>query len=480
MVEAVKQFAKDELEYFFSLSRVKEIVQSGNMGELFQELSSKGLEAMIREYATFEELLPRKEATSSAYETVYKEHLAVLSDLVEGTPKESTNSKRYVSDILKVLEEKQQGGSSAELEPILNQYKDLLSKVLALYNTQDSGNNIINQSPATKALVNRETGEIFLGKNPESGEPALLQLISGYITPYEKELLECISKFKWDGQITERGKIWFTLGQLYRALRHGAGTTSPQKSQKEALLNSLVELERPERKLAFKLNDYLKVWGGFEANSGRLRVISFDELYGKIQGQEDILIILDSTPFVNAVAENLKMYEVVDQEVKAIQQIRYTLTPKEPLHINGKTVKKKSFKSKEEMYQFCIENSLNTDELSFKETYKPFNLTESRIAMRAVILDFVYRYIRSRAVGRPYSNKLPYKDIFSKCNVNTEFRATVNRAKADIAVILDHLTACESLPELKSWREYTNKHSKRADGIEIFLELPDPELESEV
>ena len=162
------------------------------------------------------------------------------------------------------------------------------------------------------------------------------------------------------------------------------------------------------------------------------------------------------------------MYELIGQEVKAIKEIRYTLALKEPIQINGKTVKKRSFKSNTERMSFCQKNGITSENIAVcAETLKPFVLSENRIALRAVILDFVYRYIRSRAVDRAYSNKLPYSEIYSRCNVDVNSREATKRARADIAVILNHLVNCDSLQELKMWSEYTNKHSKKADGIQI-------------
>ena len=65
-----------------------------------------------------------------------------------------------------------------------------------------------------------------------------------------------------------------------------------------------------------------------------------------------------------------------------------------------------------------------------------------------------------------------------RCNIDVNSREATKRARADIAVILNHLVNCDSLQELKAWSEYTNKHSKKADGIQIFLQLPEL-LESE-
>lgn len=348
---------------------------------------------------------------------------------------------------------------------------------------RDSGQNFINDSPVVKELIKRITpqaqrskSEIVLGTNTETGEPAIFTLLGGYITPYEKEVIECVSKFKLDGQLTEKGRVWFTLGQLYRAMRHGAGTARPTPEQKQALLQCLIKLSNDDRKLTFKLNEYLKVWGGFETNGGRLRIIGFDELFGKIRGQEDILILLDDTPVICAVAENLQMWEPIAQEVKAIQQRRYTLELKEPIQIGGKPAKKRSFATNEERVKFCKKYGITSADIeSYSDSVKPWALSDNRIALRSVILSFVYSYIRARAAGKPHSNKLPYSAIFERCEVDTNSPETVKRAKNDIGVIMNHLTACQHIKELKSWGEYTNKGSKKPDGIEISLKLPEIE-----
>ena len=338
----------------------------------------------------------------------------------------------------------------------------------------DSGLTVINKSPVTKTLMEGKTGTVYFGTNPDTGNRAEAIIKSGFLTVYEKEVLECISKFKIDGQITSTGKIWFTLGQLYRALRHGAGTQSPTEEQKQALLQQLVELSSDTRKIEFRLTEALKVWGGFEATGGRVRILGFDELYGKIRGQEDVLIILDQTPILNALSENVFMYERPPQEVKAISQHRYTLTLKEPITINGKTVKRRSFSSNEARRNFCKKHGITAENIAdYGEAKKPAALSENRIALRGYLQTFVFGYISARAAGALYSNKMPYSQILEACKINTSSRESVKRAKEFIALVLDHYAACEELPELKSWTEYTNKGSKTPDGIQIFVELPE-------
>lgn len=335
---------------------------------------------------------------------------------------------------------------------------------------RDSGLTFVNNSPVIKNLLKREKGEIVLGTNEETGEPAIFTLLDGYLTPYEKECIECIAKFWLDGQVTKEGNIWHTAGQLYRAMRHGAGTARPTKEQREELVKTLNGLER---KITYKLNDYLKVWGGFETNGGRVPLLSFSEFFGKIRGQEDLLIVHSNISIACLIAKNLHMYERPKQELKAVVQRRYTLELKEPITLSGKTVLKRSFATNEARVKWCKKYGITADQIaSHAEQAKPWALSENRIALRSVLQDFVFSYIRARAAGKMHSNKLPYATILERCGL-TNHHESIKRAKADIAVILDHFVSCTELPELKAWSVYKNKDSKEADGVQIFLQLPE-------
>ena len=338
----------------------------------------------------------------------------------------------------------------------------------------DSGLTVINDSPVIKSLIKGEVGDIVLGKNDETGETAIFTLMEGYLTPYEKEVLECISKFRHDGQVTERGdRTWFTIGQLYRAMRHGPGTTRVTKEQRKALLKTLSDLSDDNRRIKFKVNEYLKVWGGFLTNGGRLRIIGYDEYFGKIRGQEDLLIVLDNTPIICALAENLNMYECPPQEVKAIEHTYYSLKLKKPLLIEGKAEKEYDFASAAECDEFLrLHDIRQKDIVKQGESTEAWPLSENRIALRNVLSTFVYGYIRARAANKPkpYSNRLPYSTIFERCSINSGNREVVRRVKNDIQVIMDHFV--KNIPELKIWREYMKRYSKSVDGIEIFVKFP--------
>lgn len=296
-------------------------------------------------------------------------------------------------------------------------YEDVKAQVMESFTAKDSGRNYINSSPVARALLKRGgASDIMLGANPDTGETAIFSLLDGYITPYEKEIIECITKFRKDGQTTENGNIMFTLSQLYRAMRHGAGTTRVNPEQKKALA---ADMEALRRDITFKLNDYLKVWGGFKTNGGAFPLISFAKLFGKLNGQEEILyIISNDMNIVNDISERLHMGETVSQEVKAI-----------------------------------------------KKDGKPWKLSNNRIVLRQTLQDFVFGYIRARRVGRNYSPQLPYSRIFELCEVGTH-RESRKRCKDDIATILNYW---QSLEIIGSWREYTNADSTKPDGVKIRI-----------
>lgn len=354
-------------------------------------------------------------------------------------------------------------------------YKLASSFVLDDLHSFDSGLTVINDSPVIKRLIKREVGDIVLGKNDETGETAIFTLLEGYITPYEKEVLECISKFRRDGQVTgQDNRTWFTIGQLYRAMRHGPGTTRVTKEQRKSLLHTLSELADDKRRIKFELNEYLKIWGGFMTNGGRMRIIGYDEYYGKIRGQEDLLVVLDNTPLICALAENLNMYECPPQDVKAIEQTRYTLQLKTPRLIDGEYKTKYDFATAEELEEFLRLYAIQQQDIAERgESTAAWLLSENRIALRNVLTTFVYGYIRARAASQPkaYSNKLPYAAIFERCSVKSGNREVVRRVKKDVQVIMEHFL--RKIPELKGWSEYTNKFEGAATGIEIFVQISD-------
>ena len=377
-----------------------------------------------------------------------------------GTPKQAPNPVFWEL----VKKEMEAGG---DLEDAIERATAKYAKSgLEVFETKDSGNNYINDSPVVKALLKREKGDVWLGTNEETGETAIFSIIDGYITPYEKEIAESISKFKLDGQVTSKGKVYCTLGQLYRAMRHGAGTTRPTPDQREALLTAVKEMAKEERKIAFELSEYLEIWGGFETDGGRLRIVSFDEFRGRIRGQKDWLLVFDETPIICAISERLRMGEVIPQSVKAIQQRRFLLEYKTPTPKGNETTRR-SFATNEERRAYCRRKGIGKDDIvSFSEELQPYALTEQRIAIRSTVFSFVFSYLRARTQGKPHSNKLPYSAIWERCDADVGTRQQLKQHREIVAVIFDHL---QREGVITSWSEYLNTGSRKADGVQISV-----------
>ena len=323
----------------------------------------------------------------------------------------------------------------------------------------DSGLAFYNDSPVIKKMMrpiaaSKEREDISLSKKAD----ATFTLLEGWLDPYEVAIIEEISKFKMlENQSTASGKTFCTVGQLYRALR-GGGEQSPTKAQRENIMQDLQQMSENNRKFTFKINDYVKIWGGFETNGGRVRILSYDEFFGKIRGQEETLIVFDDTAILNLVSERLKMYEVIPQELKAIQEKYYTLTLE-----SGEVIQGNSRKIKQEIKKRGLSDS---DILEEEFVYKKMSLSRSRIAIRTQLLKFVFGYLRARTANANCSNQLRYETIFQNCNINESSRETVRRAKEDIKTMLEYF---QLKSVISSWQEYTNRGSKKPDGIQISI-----------
>lgn len=335
--------------------------------------------------------------------------------------------------------------------------------------TKDSGNSYINNNPVVKSLVKRERGDVFLGADPETGEALIFTLYDGFLDPLEADILECILKFKVDGQTTKSGKTCCTLSQLYREQRQGAGTTRPTKEQRDTLLQQLKEMAREERKVDWGLSSPVQLARMFPELAGidqetervRLRLVSFDEFYGKINGKKDWLLVFDDTPFMNRFAEMLRTYEPVPKELKAIKYIRYDLQYKK-----GGKIASKSFTSNEERRDFCKRRGIKGDDIvTHDDVLTTYYMTDQRIAIRYTIFLFVFSYLRARTAGKNHSPKLPYATIWERCHCNVNTSQQLKQNKDIVRIIFNHLERCG----LIKWKEYYNVGSKKADGVEISI-----------
>ena len=157
------------------------------------------------------------------------------------------------------------------------------------------------------------------------------------------------------------------------------------------------------------------------------------------------------------------MWEPIPQAVKAIKQERYTLTYRAA---DGKE-KNRSFATNEARQRYCKKNGLTgKDIIAHDVQAKAWALSENRIALRTVLLSFVYSYLRARESGARISNKLSYAQIFERCGVS-ENREEQKRAKEYVAIILNHFV--KTVDGLNSWTEYANKGSTKPDGVQISI-----------
>lgn len=320
--------------------------------------------------------------------------------------------------------------------------------------------NAMNDSPVTKGLLKAADGKPYKPKTfalsrRTDGEPATVRLLEGYINGYELGILNCIAKFKHEGRITESGKIYFTLGQLYRALRHG-DDQSPTNEQKQELLERLREMSEDRRKINFAIDGNRPLFEEFEIFGGRVRIVSFDELFGrKINGQEvDVFIICDNTPVLCKMAEEFKVQEIIPQDLKSIKEKLYkvTLSNGETMTGNSRKVKEITAKNKVEKVEF--------------EKYRKWKMSENRIALREVVFSFVWQCRRAVYGKKLVSFQKNYADIFSDPSIGVKTNKDRARRIEDIADIMDYLKEKNIILD---WQEYSNAGSSRMDGIKIFL-----------
>ena len=452
------------------LQDVKKIVSHPLVPDETKQSIMDALETALSGDAGFKEVFDRLHAAEQEKKAKVHEILSgdpVFMDKVE----DLKNAEMYGVICGEVGLPQDENGLPQDEETLLKAKQIYQQRGLEVFEQRDSGNNYINNSPVLKRLERGGTGDIWLGDNPETGEPLVLTVYNGFLDPFEADITECICKFKNDGQVTKTGKPWCTRSQLYRALRHGAGTTRPTRAQLDSLFERVRDMSREERKIDFGLSDYVELGKMFpelstidmKTKRARLRIVSFDEFHGKIRGQEDWVIVFDNTPFLGRLAEYLRTGEIVPQEVKAVQYTRYYLEYKD-----GDTVKKKFFTCNEDRQKFCKRNGITGKNIiDHYEQTQPYTLTDQRIAIRHVLLSFVFSYMRARLKGKNHSNKLPYADIWQRCNVAVGTTMQHQRAKETVRIILDHLV--NTIPELSRWTEYYNNGSRRADGVQISV-----------
>ena len=292
----------------------------------------------------------------------------------------------------------------------------LKAKALELLSTssvKDSGQSVTDQSLLTKMLLRKEdTGLVTMG-NKDGIEKQGRAQISGRLTLIEYNILRSILSYQFDNGAERGGEITVTASQLYNKMRRGAGSGKVNKSQQIEIHKTMIGLER---RIQIWLNDPASAWLGMgEERRKNMRILHFDYDEGIINGQRaEFYYTIYNVGLLHEIAYRAGQLERIPQAVLAIEEYK-------------------------------------------GERWKSWTLSEKRIKLRTVLELFYYQILRTPSI---ISNKKPYADIFDEVE-GIKTRADVQRAKADIAVILNYW---QHLGMIASWNEYG-----RARGIEIHL-----------
>lgn len=348
--------------------------------------------------------------------------------------------------------------STEELETALRKhFPDKFQTFLALANMPESeraeifeglnsGNETgiayCNDSPFIKALTKRGSGEdvskvTIVKKND-------LTIKSGEMQMFQKELFDDIIKAKREGKVTKSGWIYFTTGQCHKWISGGA-EKNPSPEQTESIIQGLTEMGNnrieymTEKSLAELLRlDSEEVIPGFKFSGGvnaqlyEVRFYSGTEFRGQTC-KDSVLVTIRFNEEVEKLLDRVGGAEPLREEIKRIQ------------YVDPKT------------------GALKTWSLGKKY---------ERTALRTCLLNFVVSYTRARtptptSPAKPYSNKLPYDQIFALCCIDVSHNQKRKRKIEDIAIILDHF---QRVGAIARWKEYKNRGSKRPDGIQIFID----------
>lgn len=357
---------------------------------------------------------------------VYKENL-IQEGLTVG---EYVVKLKPFIDVLRAYQELKEGnaedvsfiGLSQELQQEVNE---------GLKHTQETGNAYHEDNPLLKELVKRNTTGTQAKSPVTIAHKNDLIITRGNIGMYGSEILNNLAKCLREGhQTTTSGKGYLTIGQLYKWMSGGAKDALSEVQSNE--IRTALE-EMSSQRIGYITNEELADILGLEVD-GELadfkveeadeQLIKCDFYKGTIRGQKATLVVFEFARIINRMMEKLSWYEVMPQDIKCIQY----------QDKNGKL--------------------------------KTWSLTKQRIELRACIFNFVISYIRARAAKKNHSNCKPYDDIFRECEIDISHRETRKRRQADIAVILDHL---QRKGVISKWEEYSNRGSKRPDGIKVFL-----------
>lgn len=317
---------------------------------------------------------------------------------------ELENAERLPAEVIEAWAREQ----AASLE-IKNTALELLSTSAA----KDSGRSVTDQSLLTKMLLKKEdTGIVVLGKKDGIEKQGRAQ-ISGRLTLIEYNILRSILSYQFDNEVEKGGEITVSASQLYNKMRRGAGSGKVNKSQQREIHNVMLGLER---RIQIWLNEPASAWLGINEERRRnMRILQFDYDEGLINGQRtEYYYTIYNVGLLHEIAYRAGQIERIPQEVLAIEEYK-------------------------------------------GEKWKRWTLSEKRIKLRTVLELFYYQIMRSPHI---ISNKKPYADIFADVE-GIKTRADVQRAKADIAVILNYW---QRIGLIDGWNEYGNSR-----GVEIRI-----------
>ncbi|MBC9706309.1 MAG: hypothetical protein H9W81_15295 [Enterococcus sp.] len=307
------------------------------------------------------------------------------------------------------------GQDFAELAAADQQLKTAaLERLAGSTATKDSGDSVTDQSLLTKLLLQKEdTGIVTIGKKDGIEKQGRAQIEGGKLTPLEYNVIRSIVSYQLDSEALTDKKISITASQIHRKMRRGKGSGKVSKAAQKKIHAAMLGLER---RMQIWLNDPASAWLGVtEERRRNMRILHFDYDDGYINGQHtEYYYTIYNVGLLQEIAYKAGQLERIPQEVLAIEE--------------------------------------NTG-----EKWKSWLLTDQRIDLRTALEIFLYQLLRSNTT---ISNKKPYLDIFSFCEVGSH-RETQKRAKDDIATILNYW---QHLELFESWNEYG-----KGRGIEIHL-----------
>lgn len=354
---------------------------------------------------------------------------------------EAINNNNYeeikkLSELIIILERSiriLQTGFSDNLESAAEDNRKIeIENILNSYTNYDI--TTIENNPLLKALIindNQETSLTIANKND-------LIIKNGKMEVFEKAVLDATLKPYREGKKTREGVIVCSIAQLCRFMTGNKGTPSKKQIEdcKKALLslrnkplNYETTIELSEI-LGIEESTLIKNISGIkeeESKTIKEHIIDrcdFIEKGYKINGQPAEIALIQYGNLLNKIVDTFPYYETIENNINQIMQNK-----------DGKLVK--------------------------------WAYSKERVAIKSYIFLEVQSKIRANAIGRYYSEKLPYEKIFKNCDIDvTTHRQKAKNKKNDVKTIFEHLQR-EGI--ITSFKEYTKKGQRAATGIQYRI-----------